>query len=143
MLLQRRDPFRNIRRANYRGDSFWRGYGIGDEATTWALPLDLVEHDNEVVVSASLPGFKTEDVEVTVEKGVLSIKAERTIEEEKHNGSYLIRERRNGAFRRSIRLPETVDAENADTGYADGVLTVTFPRLEATKPKRLEIKAAA
>ena len=103
----------------------------------------MVEHDEDVVVSASLPGFKPEDVEVTVEKGLLSIKAERATEDEKHDGSYLIRERRAGAFRRVLRLPDTVDSDNAETNYADGVLTVTFPRLEAAKPKRLEIKAAA
>jgi len=86
-----------------------------------------------------VPGVKPEDIEVTIEDGILSIKGETTEEHEVKEGEYLMRERRSGSFHRSVRLPDTVDADKAETGYANGVLTIKLPKVEAKKAKRLEV----
>ena len=140
MLLQRWDPFRDMRRMDRLANRFWRAYGVGDEIAARALPLDVVQHEEDVVVRASLPGVKADDVEVTVEDGVLRITAADESEREEQKGSYLVRERRSGKHHRALRLPDTVDADKAETQYVDGVLTITFPKVEAKKAKRLEIK---
>ena len=93
-----------------------------------------------MVVQASLPGFKADDIEVTVDDGLLRITAESQSEQEERQGSYLMRERRSGKLQRALRLPDSIDAEKAQTRYVDGVLSVTFPRVEAKKAKRLQIE---
>ena len=141
MLLQRWDPFRDMRRMDNLANRFWRAYGVGDETAAQALPLDVVQHEEDVVVRASLPGVKTDDVEITVEDGVLTITTADESQPEEQDGRYLVRERRSGKYHRALRLPDTVDANKAQTQYVDGVLTITFPKVEAKKAKRLEIKA--
>ena len=107
----------------------------------WAVPLDVIQEGDSVVVQATLPGVKPADIKVTIEDGVLSISGESKLDREEQNGNYLIRERRSGKFRRVLRLPDSVDAEAAETTYENGVLTVTLPKVEAKKAKRLEVKA--
>ena len=141
MLLQRWDPFRDVRRMDILANRFWRAYGVGDEIAARALPLDVVQNEEDVVVRASLPGVKADDVEVTVEDGVLRITAADESEREEQDGRYLVRERRSAKYHRALRLPDTVDADKAETQYVDGVLTITFPKVEAKKAKKLEIKA--
>ena len=141
MLLQRWDPFRDMRRMDNLANRFWRAYGVGDETAAQALPLDVVQHEEDVVVRASLPGVKTDDVEITVEDGVLTITTADESQPEEQDGRYLVRERRSGKYHRALRLPDTVDADKAETQYVDGVLTISFPKVEAKKAKRLEIKA--
>ena len=142
MYLQRWDPFRDLRRLDERMIRTRRGFGHHGAIQRWAVPLDVVQDDDNVVVQASLPGFKAEDIQVTVEESVLTIKAETKHDDEKRNGNYLVRERRTGSFSRALRLPDTLDTEKAETGYDQGVLTVTFPKIEAKKARQLEIKAA-
>ncbi len=140
MVLQRRDPFRNLRRIESTMDRFWRGSGP-TEAGGWAVPLDVVQDGDSIVIHGTLPGVKAEDISVTIDDGVLEIKAESKTDHEEQNGNYLIRERRAGKFHRVVRLPDSVDADKAETRYEDGVLTVRLPKVEARKAKVLEVKA--
>ncbi len=140
MALQRWEPFRDLRRIENTADRFWRGFGV-NESGGWAVPLDVVQEGDSIVVRGTLPGVKPEDIKVTIEDGVLNISAESEHDREGQNGNYVIRERRSGKFRRVLRLPESVDAEAAETTYENGVLTVTLPKVEAKKAKRLEVKA--
>ncbi len=140
MVLQRRDPFRDLRRIENTMDRFWRGSGAY-EAGGWAVPLDVVQDGDSIVIHGTLPGVKAEDISVTIDDGVLEIKAESKTDHEEQNGSYLIRERRAGKFHRVIRLPDSVDADKAETRYEDGVLTVRLPKVEARKAKVLEVNA--
>ena len=80
------------------------------------IPLDVEKGDKKVTVNASLPGLSPEDIEVTTQNGVLTIKAESQTENEASEGNYAIRERRNGALHRSLRLSSAVDADNAVKG---------------------------
>ena len=140
MVLQRRDPFRDLRRIENTMDRFWRGFG-GQEAGGWAVPLDVVQDGDSIVIHGTLPGVKAEEISVTIDDGVLEIKAESKTDHEEQNGNYLIRERRAGTFHRVLRLPDSVDADKAETRYEDGVLTVRLPKVEARKAKVLEVKA--
>ena len=140
MVLQRRDPFRDLRRIENTMDRFWRGFGA-QEAGGWAVPLDVVQDGDSIVIHGTLPGVKAEEISVTIDDGVLEIKAESKTDHEEQNGNYLIRERRAGTFHRVLRLPDSVDADKAETRYEDGVLTVRLPKVEARKAKVLEVKA--
>ena len=138
MVLQRRDPFRNLRRIENTMDRFWRGSGTY-EAAGWAVPLDVVQDGDSIVIHGTLPGVKAEDIGVTIDDGVLEIKAESKADHEQQNGNYVVRERRAGKFHRVVRLPDSVDADKAETLYEDGVLTVTIPKSEDAKPRRIQI----
>ena len=146
MLLQRWNPLEEVRRMDDTLNRLWRGYGahsIGGQAPgTWIAPVDVVEECDNVVVRSSLPGVDPKDIEVTIEDGVLSFKGNTEKDDEVREGDYLVRERRVGSFRRSVRLPETIDTDKAESCYEHGVLSITFPKQEARKPKRLEIKVS-
>ncbi len=113
-----------------------------DVVGSWSLALDVAEKDDFFTVKASLPGINPEDLNVTLEDNVLTvqgeIKKDETIEEE----SYHIRERRYGSFSRSLRFPVPVNANKIEAAYENGVLTLTVPKAEEVKPKRIEIKTA-
>ena len=147
MVLRHWHPFAEMRRFhhNFTRDNFTRrAWGLpvaGNGALDrhGHIPLDAVEEGDNLVLRASVPGVKPEDIEVTIEDGVLSIKTEAKAETETTEGGYLMRERRSGSFHRSVRLPDTVDPDQAESGYENGVLTITLPKTEAKKAKRLEI----
>lgn len=142
MLLQRWDPFFDFRRRHYNTDRGWRGFPQtvdGGESKRWSIPLDAVEEDDKLVVRASLPGIDPDEIKVTIEDGVLSIDGETKVDEERKEGNYLIRERRSGSFHRALRLPDTVDVDQAETNYDEGVLTVAFPKAESKRAKQLTV----
>jgi HSP20 family protein len=118
------------------------GAGTPPEADVmerWSIPLDVVEEDASIVVHASLPGFNREDMQVAIDDDVLIIKGHTNGEHESKEGNYLLRERSMGTFHRSLRLPDTVDAEKAMASHKDGVLTISFPKVEAKKARELKI----
>ena len=89
------------------------------------------------MLRATIPGVAPDDIDVTVEDNVLTINAETTTSDD---SSFIILERRAGKLYRALRLPNTFDVSKADTQYQNGVLTLTFPKVEAVKARRLEIK---
>jgi len=107
----------------------------------WGIPLDIVEEDGNILVHASLPGFNPDDITVSVEDDVLTIKGQTEEKHERKEGGYLLRERRSGSFYRSLRLPETVDADKAEPHYENGVLTITMPKVESKKVKHLKVNS--
>lgn len=145
MAREHWDPFRELRRMEETMDRLWSTVGRQAGATppgadAWAIPLDIVQHGDTVVVHAALPGVRPADVSVTVEDGVLTIRGETREEHPEKDASYLLRERRAGTFVRSIHLPDSVDAEMARSSCADGVLTVTFPRNQAKRVKQVRVE---
>ena len=140
MVLARWEPFRELRRMENTMDRMWRGFGVGRGFEGWAVPLDVVQDGDDIVVRASIPGIEPGDIELTIEEGVLTIKGATSGQRQESDGQFLMRERRAGKFYRSLRLPDSLDAENVTSQYENGVLTVTIPKLEAKKAKRLEIK---
>ena len=105
------------------------------------LGLDVIHNADRYTVEASLPGFSAEEIDVTVDDGVLRIGAEKSTDNTEDNGSYVVRERRTGKFYRAIRIPDGVDIEAATTNYKDGVLRIDLPKNETGQPKRLPIAA--
>ena len=142
MVLTRWDPFFEIRRANRLANRRFAGYNTA-ERSDWSIPLDIVRDGDAVTVKASLPGVLPEDIDVTIEGGVLTIKADTKVEEERKDSGYVVRERRAGSFHRSLRLSEHVDTDNVEPRYENGVLTITLPVAESKKAKRLTVAIGA
>ena len=117
--------------ADLYGESFGQG---------WVPPVDVFEtDDHEVVLKAELPDMKREDIGLTFENGVLTIRGERKFDEQIKRENYHRVERQHGAFSRSFTLPNTVDASRISASYKDGVLTVRLPQREEAKPKQIAV----
>jgi HSP20 family protein len=110
----------------------------GEEALVGAYPVDIREDDNNVYVDAELPGFKREQVDVTIENGILTIQAERQPDEQQ--GDSHLRERRYTRVARSFTLPNGVDENSVDAKLDDGVLKLTLQKSEQVKPRKIEVK---
>jgi HSP20 family protein len=104
------------------------------------LALDVFEDADDVTVKASLPGISPQEVDIAITGDVLTIKGEKSEEKEEKQGNWHLRERRYGAFQRSISLPAAVQADKADAVFENGVLTLTLPKVEEIKPKSIKIK---
>ena len=102
------------------------------------LPLDAYSTDEEVVILASLPGLKPEDVEITIEGDTLTIKGE--IPGPPENVDYILRERRYGPFSRTLTFNIPVQADKAEATFKDGLLTLTVPKAEEIKPRTIKVK---
>lgn len=141
-----REPFRemmSLREAMDRlfEDSFVGPRWMGLDLEAGALAMDVYETDNDLVVTASVPGVKPEDVEITVTDDVLHIRGEVKSEEKVEKANYIRQERRFGRFERNLTLPMQVQAEKAEAIFENGVLKLTLPKAEAVKPKQIKIKA--
>lgn len=145
MLLQRRDPLFDFMRRHYPADRFVSGFSQavnGGETKRWPIALDAVEENDKLVIRASLPGIDPEEIKVTIKDGVLTIVGETKVEEEEEKvGNFLIQERRTGSFHRAVCLPDTVDVDQAETNYDEGVLTVVFPKAESKRARQLTVTA--
>lgn len=107
-----------------------------------AMPaIDMYQTGDEVVVKATLPGLKAEDVQITVTGETLTLRGEYKQESEQKEATYHIREQRSGSFERSLLLPTDVKADKARADFEDGILTVSLPIAEEVKPKSITIKA--
>ncbi|TAM43767.1 MAG: Hsp20 family protein [Gammaproteobacteria bacterium] len=123
-------------------EGFFRPLGWVEEAKAEALvpAMDIREREHEYIVRTDLPGVKKEDIDVTLENGVLTIIAESKSEtEEKEDGRLLRQERRYGRYVRSLRLGTQVDSAKLKANYKDGVLELTLPKAEEMKPKKISV----
>jgi HSP20 family protein len=112
------------------------------QPANFGLAVDVLENEDGFVVKASMPGINPDDVNITFEDNVLSIKGEIVEEEEKEEENYHIHERRSGSFGRRMRFPVDVNAEAVEATYTNGVLTLEVPKVEEVKPKRIEVKVS-
>ena len=114
---------------------------VEEEARQGITPrLDVVERDNEFVVKAEMPGMKKDDIEVSLENGVLTITAETKSETEEKEGDRVIRqERRYGKYLRSLRLGKEIDEKKVKASYKDGILELVLPKAEEVKPKKIAV----
>jgi HSP20 family protein len=139
------DPFRelwNMRRVMNRfvDEAFDRQVS-GWAPEEWGLALDVTENPDRFLVKASIPGINPDDLEITFNNDVLTIKGEIQSEEESDQNHYHLRERRFGRFSRSLTLPTKVAADKIGANYEAGVLTLSLPKAEEVKPKRIAIQA--
>ena len=141
--LVRWDPFREMsamRRVMGRVfDETWTPT-IWHERTR-PIPVDLYETDDSVVAKAALPGVDPEDVEISINDDLLTIKGETKHEEKEEREHFLRRELSYGAFGRTLPLPASVDAEKATAEYEGGVLTITLPKVEGSRTKTIKISS--
>ena len=144
MVLQRWDPFRDLRQMEDTVNRLWRGFGgspnYREGAEDWNILIDVIQKKDDIVVKASMPGVKPEGIDVAVEDNVLTLRAERKPEIEGEDEAYLIQERPTGSFYRALRLPATVDTNKIESNYENGVLTITMPKAEEKKKKQIQIK---
>jgi len=111
--------------------------------TRWSLALDVAESDDGYVVKASLPGIKSDDLEITFSENVLTIKAEIEEDTELEEARYHLRERHYGTFSRSIRLPSGIESDKIEADFDDGVLKLHLPKAEDVKPKKIAISSSS
>lgn len=101
-----------------------------------SLGINIREEDEAYILSALVPGLKAEDLNIQVLEDVLRIQGEYKADE----NEYLVRELPSGSFTRTLRLPSAIDAEHVEARIADGVLTLTLPKAESARPRRISIK---
>ncbi len=146
MAIERWQPFRelvSLREAMDKlfEDSFVRPSRLFATLGEEVVPaVDVYQTPDEVVVKASLPGVKAEDVNIDITGDTLTIKGETKAEEEVKRENYIYQERRYGAFSRTVALPTGLKLDKAEATMADGVLTLTIPKAEEVKPKQIKIK---
>jgi HSP20 family protein len=120
-----------------------RNYSDEAAVTAWAPAVDIYETPNELVVKTDLPDVNEKDIDVRVENNLLTIRGERKLEKSVSEENYLRVERTYGSFSRSFSLPNTVNPEAIAAEYKNGVLTVTLPKREDSKPRQVKVAVNA
>jgi HSP20 family protein len=136
--LMRWRPFAELEDVRSRIDRMFGEMASGGGEQRWNLSLDVVERDDAYVVRADVPGLKPDEVKIEVEDDVLTISAEHEESEEEKKDNYVRRERRYGAFSRSLNVPKGVTADQIEATSKDGVVEISIP-----KPKEQERKAVS
>ena len=137
------DVFSMQREINKMFDNFFRGGAVDDgslEASLWSPAVDVAERDDEFQVKVELPGVSKDDVKITMQDNILTIRGEKKQEKESKNSNYHRVERSYGSFQRSFTLPTSVKHDRIEASYKDGILTIALPKAEEAKPKQIEVK---
>ncbi len=136
MAIVRWDPFRDLTQMQSQltrlMDQVW-----GGREESWLPAVDVFD---AVVLKAELPGMDPDQVHIEVEDNVLTLKGERRFEEKVEDERYYRIERRFGSFQRSLALPQGARTDEIEAAYQDGILTITVPKAEEVKPKRIPIQ---
>lgn len=137
-------PFESLnmqREINRMFDNFFRGGIQDDGAISFLTPaVDIAEGDSDYTVRVELPGVSKDDVKITIQDNILTIRGEKKEEKEAKESNYHRTERSFGSFQRSFTLPTHVKSDKIEATYKDGILTVTLPKAEEAKPKQIEVK---
>jgi HSP20 family protein len=145
MAIQRWEPFREMMTLRNAMDRLFDDSIVRPSVHLYGpevgVALDVYQTANDVIVKASLPGFKPEEVDISITGDTLTLKGEHREEKETKNENYLLQERSYGSFSRSITIPVEVKSEKAEASFEDGVLTLTLPKAEEVKPKQIKVKA--
>ena len=135
------DMFSLQREMNRVFDSFFHGADEPDLLNgTWVPAVDVAEGNDAYTVKMELPGVNKDDVKITLESNILTIRGEKKAESEVNEKNYHRTERSYGSFQRSFTLPTSVKNDRIDAVYKDGILTVSLPKAEEAKPKQIEVK---
>jgi len=145
MAIVRWDPFRDfLSLQNEVGRVFERTFGAdvikGTKGATWTPAIDAYETDTDIVVKAEVPDVDANDIDITVSEDSLILKGERNFTEEIDEDSYYRLERRYGTFQRSIPIPGAIKRDEISADYKDGILVITIPKAEESKPKQVKVK---
>jgi HSP20 family protein len=148
--MMRWDPFQDLRSAQDEMAQMrpMLAHALGlqgqpqgsDRATAWAPALDISERKDAYLVTVELPGVEADDLDITMEDGLLTIQGERHFAHDSSEQQFHRVERRYGAFRRSITLPAQVQADQIEASFDNGVLEIMVPKAEEAKPKRIQVR---
>jgi HSP20 family protein len=146
MTLTKWDPFKDLLslqdRMNRLFDESVRNVKPGDEALSsaiWSPAVDIYETDDEVVVKAELPEVDQKDIDIQIESNTITLRGERKFNKETKKENFHRIERAYGSFSRSFTLPGTIDQEKIRADYKDGILKISMPKREETKPKQIKV----
>jgi HSP20 family protein len=146
--ITRHDPFTEMVSLRQAMDRLFEDSWVsplsfrGVTGETISPAIDVHETPDEIVVTASLPGLKAEDVEITMTGQTLTLRGEFKADETVDRDQYLYRERRYGSFNRTLQLPVRVEGDRAEATFTDGILSLHIPKAEEVKPRQIQIKAA-
>ena len=124
-------------------DSFFGDFGLPTLSVVekeWMPAIDFSETEKAYTVKAELPGMDKKNIDISLTDGVLTVKGEKKFEKKEEKENYHYMETRYGTFSRSLRLPEDASAEKVDATYTDGVLTISIPKTEIAKPKKIKVQ---
>ena len=122
-------------------DAFTHSLSKRDGWSASTPAVDMYQTDDEIVVKASLPGVKADEVQINITGDVLTLKGEVKHEEEKNDKAWHIREQRWGSFQRSVALPTNVVSDKAKAEFENGILTIILPKAEEVRPRTITINA--
>jgi HSP20 family protein len=149
MSLMRGNDWRILRGEMDRlFDDFFANWGNGRSAARtegqrfWAPAVDVAESQDQFIVRAELPGLKPEDIDIELQNNVLTLKGERKLERKDEQENYHFVERSYGSFFRSFTLPRNVNAGGVQASFEHGVLTISIPKAEEAKPRKVAINGA-
>ncbi|RME98752.1 MAG: Hsp20/alpha crystallin family protein [Chloroflexi bacterium] len=136
------NPWREIEQIQREMNRMFRHMSTGPRVAPGYPAINVWANDEGVVVTAELPGVKTEDIDISVVGNTLTLSGERRPDELKDGEKYHRRERRQGKFTRTFELPFGVEADKVEAMFERGVLHISLPRAEAEKPRKIAVKSA-
>jgi HSP20 family protein len=142
MAITRWDPFREVAALQNRVNSLFRDFNDGESSltTTNFIPaVDIYEDEKRIVLKLEVPGIPEKELDVTVENNTLVVKGERKFEKEEKEENFHRIERRYGSFSRAFTLPTTVETENIDAKYENGVLKLELEKKPEAQPKQIKV----
>ncbi|MGH8319556.1 MAG: Hsp20/alpha crystallin family protein [Steroidobacteraceae bacterium] len=143
MTILRYEPWSLVNRLHRHLDEAFSANDAGDSDGAWWIPqVDVHEEPERFAVLIDVPGVEPKDIEITAEKGVLTIRGERHAHTQEESGGYRRLERRSGRFLRRFTLPESANLESISAKHTHGVLEVTIPKQAKLQPRRIEVAAA-
>ncbi len=143
-MLTRWDPFRELNTLQREMNRLFQDYSTGrseQDLTTssFAPPVDIYEDEHNITLKMDVPGIDQKDLDIRVENSTLTVRGERKFEKDEKEENFRRIERRYGSFLRSFTLPTTVDTENVQADYDNGVLKIRLAKREEAKPKQIKV----
>jgi HSP20 family protein len=146
MSLARYEPWYLVNRLQRDLDRLIASPALGDEqqqsVADWVPPVDIREEDQQFVIHADLPGVEPKHIDVTLEKGILTVRGRRDLETRDEKQGFRRVERTSGQFFRRFSLPDTADSQAVKARFTNGVLEVTIPKQAQVQPRRISVEAA-
>lgn len=141
--ITRFEPFRDLLNLQNQMSRVFQDFGRGSDelltSGTFVPPVDIYEDEHNITLKLEIPGMNEKDIDIKLENNTLTVRGERTFEKEEKEENFHRIERRYGSFARSFTLPNTVDAENVEANYENGVLRVKLAKRAEAKPKQIKI----
>ena len=143
MTILRYEPWTLVNRLHRHFDEAFSAADASDSDGTWWIPnVDVHEEPERFAVLVDVPGVEPKDIEITAEKGVLTVRGERHVRAQEESSAYRRLERRSGKFLRRFTLPDSANLEAISAKHTHGVLEVTIPKQAKLQPRRIEVAAA-